>query len=186
MNILRSSVSIANGLDHTNGAGADHRSIEIRVEDHFDRLGYQPTPAQRDAFRRILLAQSAPPAKQKLPTRYGWLKAFTERAPKSPGLRCVLFVLFHHMGEKGTGRARCWPSQELIAREAGCTRKTLKKYLGEAIASGWLLTKELRRNGGQNWRYTLYQGVIPEPKTHEPAAALIDPPDFDDNSDVPF
>lgn len=72
--------------------------------------------------------------------------------------KLVLYTLSNYMNEFGEG---CYPSVDTIAKEASLTKKTVLKYIDQAIVFGYLVKKQ-HGYRGQRWRRNEYEACYPE------------------------
>jgi helix-turn-helix protein len=53
------------------------------------------------------------------------------------------------------GEPVCWPSQEVLGRDLGCSRYAVNRSIGRLIQAGWLRITE-KRPGRRGWRHNVY------------------------------
>ena len=88
-----------------------------------------------------------------------------------------------------------WPGQEKIAERAGCSVRTVQKYVPIAEKAGWLKTKLVKDSDGDKYSHLKYWLLIPpeldaqhtgsladEGKTPKPTAPRAKPPAPDDKT----
>jgi hypothetical protein len=78
--------------------------------------------------------------------------------PRNPQARHVLLTLSLHMAPDGGG---AWPSQALLVARTGLADRTVRRCLAAADTDGWIAREYVRRDGGQNWRRTVYAATLP-------------------------
>lgn len=92
--------------------------------------------------------------------RRGWTKRFTVEVAfdtrLSPAARLTYFALCHHARQAKS----CFPSQELLAEEIGCSVRNIRRYLDELEDAG-LIRRERGGNGSPTRYYLRPDTVVP-------------------------
>jgi hypothetical protein len=102
-------------------------------------------------------ASQAKQKKKPTPPKYAWLDAIVA-ADLKPLTKCLLWVISHHMYNNSK---KCFPSQELLARETGMARQSVVAHIRDAQAKGWLKVSKLGLKG-QAWKTNQYEIGYPE------------------------
>lgn len=103
-----------------------------------------------------------------------WRLAVRDHGPESAATCIVLYVIGTYM-DRGGG---AYPSQQLVARGARMSVRTVQRHIAAAVRMGWLFVGSAAR-GGQGWRHNSYLAVVPDGlelgETDERIADVVDP-----------
>jgi predicted DNA-binding transcriptional regulator len=86
-----------------------------------------------------------------------WRRALRDHGPTDASVLLTLYVIGTYMNRDGYA----YPNQELIARGARASARSVQRHIAAAKRAGWLAV-ELAGRGGKGWRFNAYRAAVPD------------------------